>query len=69
MIQAQISWEKEPFGQLTGFFCLQRAVGGLQPRVKESKSGSNGSTWCNWCNAIHRIVQYGAIQLPTWLAN
>ena len=66
MIQAQISWEKEPFGKLTGFFCLQRAVGGLQPRVKESKSGSNGSTWCN---ATHRIVQYGAIQLPTWLAN
>ena len=50
-------------------FAMQRATGRLQLRMKKSKSGSNGSTWCNWRKAINRMVQYGTIQLPTWLAN
>ena len=72
VIQAQISLEKEPFDQWTVFssVCKGQQVdcsqGWRKVRVVQMVPQS---TWCNWCTAIHRIVQYGAIQPPTWLAN
>ena len=47
-------------------FLIAKGSRWVAAKDEGNKSGSNGSTWCN---AIHRIVQYGAIQLPTWLAN